>query len=144
MIVLDTNVISEMAKPRPEQSPQAGAWLEGQRVEDLYVTSVTYGELLAGLYALPDGRRRRGMIAATDAIVMEDLDGRVLPFDLGAADAFARIAAERRARGVSRHTADLQIAAIAMTYGFAVATRNIDDFGAEGLIVINPWDHPAP
>lgn len=144
MIVLDTNVISEMAKPRAHQSSSAGAWLEARRVEELYVTSVTYAELLAGLYAIPDGKRRRGMIAATDAILMEDLDGRVLPFDMDCVDAFARIAAERRAKGLSRDTADLQIAAIAMTHGFAVATRNVADFGAEGLVVINPWDHSAP
>lgn len=144
MIVLDTNVISEMAKPRPKQSASAGAWLEAQLVENLCVTSVTYAELLAGLYVVPDGKRRRAMVAATDAVVMVDLDGRILPFDAGCAGAFARISAERRVRGLSTHTADLQIAAIAMTYGAAVATRNVADFGAEGLVVINPWDHPIP
>lgn len=140
MIVLDTNVISEMAKPLAEQSSHASAWLERQRIDDLWLTSVSYGELLAGLHAMPEGKRRKGMIAATDALVMQDLDGRVLAFDVGCATTFARISAERRSKGLSRQTADLQIAAIAMAHGFAVATRNVADFGAEGLVVINPWD----
>lgn len=143
MIVLDTNVISEMTRPRGEQSANAGAWLESQNIDQLWLTAVTYAELLAGLYAMPDGRRRRGMIAATEAVVMDDLEGRVIGFDTGCVAAFARIFAERRSKGLSVQTADIQIASIALTHGFAVATRNVADFGAEGLTVINPWDHPA-
>lgn len=144
MIVLDTNVISEMTRPVADQSPRAAAWLQSQKLDDLWVTSVTYAELLAGLYAMPEGKRRRDMIEATKAVLMEDLKGRIAGFDASTAEAFAEIAIERRRKGLSVQTADIQIAAIALSRGFAVATRNVADFGSEGLTVINPWDHPAP
>lgn len=144
MILLDTNVISEMTRPLADQSPRAVAWLQSQKIDDLWVTSVTYAELLAGLYAMPEGKRRRDMIDATKAILMDDLKGRIAGFEALTAEAFAGISAERRRKGLSIQTADLQIAAIALSRGFAVATRNVSDFGAEGLTIINPWDHPAP
>lgn len=144
MIVLDTNVISELTRSAANRSPVAVGWLARQPLDSLWVTSVTYAELLAGVYAMPEGRRRDTILQATQAVVLIDLDGRVLPFGGDAIDAFARISSERRAKGLSRTTADLQIAAIALSRGFAVATRNVADFGAAGLTVINPWDPSAP
>ncbi|GLK79542.1 type II toxin-antitoxin system VapC family toxin [Methylopila turkensis] len=144
MIVLDTNVISELTRSRETRSAAAVAWLERQPLDALWVTSVTYAELLAGVYAMPSGRRKELTLQATRDVIMIDLDGRILPFGAEAVSAFAQISSERRAKGLSRTTADLQIAAIALSKGFAVATRNVSDFGAEGLTVINPWDHPAP
>lgn len=144
MIILDTNVISELAKSPALRSERVRAWLAIQPVEQLWIASVAYAELLSGIFMMPEGRRRRITLEATQAIVMTDLDSRILSFDAEAAIAYARIFAERKAKGLSTHTADIQIAAIATIRGFAVATRNVADFGSEGLTVINPWNHPVP
>ena len=144
MIVLDTNVISELARHPEQRDAAVWAWLAAQPIEELWISSITYAELLAGVLGMPAGRRRQMTLEATQAIVMTELNGRILSFDAAAAIAYAQISAERKGRGLSSRGPDLQIAAIALAHGFTVATRNVADFGAEGLIVLNPWDHPAP
>ncbi len=137
MIVLDTNVISEAM--RPESASNVVAWLDAQAAETLYLTSVTVAELLFGLGALPEGRRRDRLAVVLDGILDLFAD-RILPFDGRAARCYAglAIAAGRAGRGFP--TPDGYIAAIATAHGFIVATRDSTAFAAAGMTIINPWE----
>ena len=111
MIVIDTNVVSELMRMTPE--PAVMTWFSGQDSAELYLTAVSEAELRAGAAILPAGRRRDRLTAEVDAVVREDFAGRVLPFDSAAARAYAAIAASRRSMGRPILEADCQIAAIA-------------------------------
>lgn len=137
MIVIDTNVISELMRPAPE--PAVLAWFSGQISAELYLTAVSEAELRAGAAILPAGRRRDRLAAEIDAMVRQDFAGRVLPFDSAAAKAYADIAAVRRSAGRPIMEADCQIAAIVRATDAAVATRNIGDFADCRIAVIDPW-----
>ncbi len=137
MIVLDTNVVSELLRPVP--APQVEAWLAAQDGAQVYFTAVGEAELRYGVAVLPAGRRRAALAAAVDAMLEEDFRDRILFFDRGAALAYAAIAADRRAAGRPISQFDCQIAAISRAHGAAVATRNIDDFAGCGIAVIDPW-----
>ncbi|GEO84673.1 MULTISPECIES: type II toxin-antitoxin system VapC family toxin [Alphaproteobacteria] len=139
MIVLDTNVLSELLAPAP--APAVVAWLAAQPAASVFTTAVTEAEILYGLALLPEGRRRRALEAAVKPIFTEDLAGRVLAFDRDAAESYAAIAAHRRAIGRPISQFDAQIAAIAVSRGASVATRNVADFAETGAVIINPWDH---
>ena len=138
MIVLDTNVLSELMKPAPAGS--VVRWVAAESATSLYTTSVTQAEILHGILLLPSGRRRNALQAAAEAMFGEDFAGRVLPFGGEAAHAYARIAAERRRAGRPISHFDAQIAAIARSAGAAIATRNVADYEGCGVKVINPWD----
>lgn len=139
MIVLDTNVVSEAMKPQPNEAVRA--WLNDQVAETLYVSSVTLAELLFGIGALPDGRRKQGLTEALDGVIA--LFGeRILTFDTDAARHYAESAVKARAAGKGFPTPDGYIAAIAASRGFIVATRDTSPFEAAGLTVINPWSRP--
>jgi predicted nucleic acid-binding protein len=137
MIVLDTNVISELLRPTPAK--QVETWLAAQDGATVYFTTVGEAELLHGLAILPEGKRRAALAKAVEAILEEDFNSRILPFDRAAARAYATIAAERRSKGRPISQFDCQIAAIARTYEAAIATRNITDFNGCGITVIDPW-----
>jgi predicted nucleic acid-binding protein len=141
VIILDTNVVSEPLRPAPD--PAVLAWLDRQQAATLYLTAVNVTELLAGVEALPAGKRRANLEAAIGGQVLSLFDGRILPFDLLAARAFARLNAAAQAAGQTIGFADCAIAAIAAAHGFAVATRNVRDFSATGVELINPWDTAA-
>ena len=138
MIVIDTNVVSELMRLTPE--PAVMAWFSRQNSAELYLTAVNEAELRAGAAILPAGRRRDRLSAEIDATVREDFAGRVLPFDSAAARAYAAIAASRGSRGRPILDADCQIAAIARSRNMAVATRNVRDFADTGIEVVNPWE----
>ncbi|MGK9262120.1 type II toxin-antitoxin system VapC family toxin [Sinorhizobium meliloti] len=138
MIVLDTNVVSEAMKPAAD--PAVRSWLNEQVAETLYLASVTLVELLFGIGALPDGRRKKTLAEMLDG-VLELFGDRVLPFDAGAARYYAGLAVTARAAGKGFPTPDGYIAAIAASKGFIVATRDISPFEAAGLTVVNPWHH---
>ena len=144
MIVIDTNVVSELMRPTPE--PAVMTWFSGQDSAELYLTAVSEAELRAGAAILPAGRRRDRLTAEVDAVVREDFAGRVLPFDSAAARAYAAIAVSRRSAGRPILEADCQIAAIARARDAAVATRNGADFEHCGIAVIDPWtrDRASP
>lgn len=144
MVVIDTNVVSELMRPTPATAVLA--WFSRQRSADLYLTAVSEAELRAGAAILPSGQRRDRLAAEVDAVVREDFAGRVLPFDSAAARAYAAIAASRRAVGRPILEADCQIAAIARARDAAVATRNAADFEHCGIAVIDPWadDRASP
>lgn len=141
MIVLDTNVLSELLAPSP--SPNVLAWLAAQPSAAVFTTAVTEAEILYGLALLPDGRRRQALEAAVRPIFSDDLAGRVLAFDREAAASYAVIAARRRALGRPISQFDAQIAAIAVSRGASIATRNVADFAETGAPVINPWEFRA-
>jgi hypothetical protein len=136
MIVLDTNVVSEAMKPEPASAVQA--WLDEQAAETLYLSSVTIAELLFGIGALPGGRRKDKLTETLNGL-LDLFDGRILPFDIAAARHYADLAVKARAAGKGFPTPDGYIAAIAVSRGFAVATRDTSAFGAAGLAVIDPW-----
>jgi hypothetical protein len=137
MIVLDTNVLSEVLRPVPEA--RVMTWLRSQPRSSLFTTTVTRGEVLYGLRLLPEGQRRLGLWAAALAIFDEDFSGQVLSFDSGAADAYAEIAANRRSAGKPVSQFDAMIAAICRSRGASLATRNVRDFANCGVTILNPW-----
>ena len=137
MIILDTNVVSEPLKAKPE--PAVLAWLDAQAPTTLYLTSITLAELLAGVAALPAGRRRNKLRQALTDQVLPLFEGRVLAFDAQAAHAYAQVHAGAQAAGNPISFADGAIAAMAAAHGFTVATRNVRDFKGAGVEVIDPW-----
>ena len=141
MIVIDTNVVSELMRPAPD--PQVIDWFGRQDAARLHLSAVSEAELRRGVAIMPGGRRRDDLRAAIDAMVAEDFADRVLPFDGAAAVAFAAIFAERRTAGRPIGFPDCQIAATARACEAAVATRNGDDFAGCGIDVIDPWAEEA-
>ncbi|SCX13216.1 putative ribonuclease FitB [Agrobacterium sp. DSM 25558] len=138
MIVLDTNVISEILRPHPARSVLD--WFARRSSSSLFTTTVTEAEILYGLRLLTEGRRRKELEIAILPIFSEDFRGRVLPFDSEAANVYANIAADRRMLGRPISQFDAQIAAIAISRGAMLATRNIGDFEMLPIEIINPWD----
>lgn len=137
MIVLDANVISELLRPAP--APTVEAWLAAQDGAEAYLTAIGEAELRCGVTLLPEGRRRTALAAALEGLLREDFAGRILPFDAAAAEAYATIAAARRATGRPVSPFDCQIAAIARLRGATVATRSTADFEGCGVALIDPW-----
>lgn len=137
MILLDTNVLSELMRSAPETAVEQ--WLAGQPDASLFILAITEAELRYGAALLPNGKRRVALIAEIEGMLEEDFGGRVLPFDRLAAQAFAAIAADRRGADRPISQADAQIAAIAHSRGASLATRNVSDFDGCGVEVINPW-----
>lgn len=141
MIIVDTNVISELFRPAPAR--QVETWLADQDGANLYFTTIGETELRHGVEILPSGKRRTALIRAIEGILEEDFRDRILPFDRPAASAYAAIAAERRALGRPISQFDCQIAAIAREHGASVATRNTSDYESCGVDLLNPWDQQS-
>ena len=137
MIILDTNVVSELLRAAP--APTVEAWLAGQDGTDVYLTVISEAELRYGVAIMANGKRRTMLAEAVDGMLREDFRDRILPFDSAFADEYARIGADRRAAGRPISQFDCQIAAIARAHGAAMATRNIGDFEGCGVEVIDPW-----
>lgn len=137
MIVLDTNVLSELMKREP--SPTVIAWIEARTAASMFTTTLTLAEILYGIRLLPSGKRQSEIEEAAWEMFRADFAGRVLSFDQDAAQAYAKVAASRRQAGRPMTQFDAQIAAIALSRDGAVATRNIADFEGCGLDLIDPW-----
>jgi predicted nucleic acid-binding protein len=137
MVVLDTNVISDLMRPEPH--PAVLGWVAAQPRATLYTTDINRAEILYGIAALPEGRRRAALAAAAEAMFTEDLAGRILPFDGAAAVRFADIVVVRRRSGIPIEGFDALIAATALAAGARVATRDMGGFDGCGLTLINPW-----
>jgi hypothetical protein len=138
VIILDTNVLSELMRPQP--SAQVSSWIADQTQSNLYLSTVTEAEVLYGIELLPRGARREGIRAAAETMFEHDFANRILPFDRPAAQWFGKIASHRRAVGRPIGHSDGQIASIARSRGAQLATRNIADFAECGLELINPWN----
>jgi predicted nucleic acid-binding protein len=138
VILLDTNVLSELARPVPH--PTVLAWARSVRASEMVTTAVTEAELRYGLALLPAGQRRDALAAAMEALFARLLAGRVLPFDRAAAAHYADHVAARRAAGRPVATADAMIAAIARARGVTtLVTRNTADFDGCGIALLDPW-----
>lgn len=136
MIVLDTNVVSEMMRDAPD--PNVLAWTDS--VGRLHTTAVTLAEVGYGIARLPEGRRK-DRLTATVAQAFADFDELVLPFDARAARRYAEIVAGREQTGRPITAADAQIAAICSSHRATLATRNISDFESTGIGLLNPWNN---
>lgn len=138
MFILDTNVISTLMSSRP--APEVAAWVAAQPEARLFTTAICQAEILAGIEIMPDGHRRRGLLAAAKAIFATAFDGRILPFNETAAEYYADLFALRRRTGQPAATADLMIAAIARSQGASMVTRDKYGFAGCGIEVIDPWE----
>lgn len=135
MIVIDTNVISEMMRIEPDR--KVLAWSEG--VGRLHTTAVTLAEVDYGIARLPEGRRK-DRLAATAATIFADFEEVIVAFDARAARRYGGIVASRERAGRPIATADAQIAAICAAREATLATRNTGDFDGAGISLVNPWD----
>ncbi|MDS4042691.1 MAG: type II toxin-antitoxin system VapC family toxin [Candidatus Competibacter sp.] len=137
MIILDTNVISEMMKTTP--SGTVLDWLNAQDAASLYVTTITLAEIGYGLRLLPDGQRRRLLAERFDRFIARAFDQRILSFDEAAARTYGDIMGHRKELGRPISVTDGQITAIAKSNGFGIATRNIKDFDDSQIALIDPF-----
>jgi predicted nucleic acid-binding protein len=135
MIALDTNVVSELMRTKPDE--RVLRWVDAQSPDSLAVTTVTVAELLYGIARLPAGRKRKRLEAAIAETLEEDFT--ILPFDEVAAVDYATIAAAQDLRGRTVAMADAMIAATCMSAGAVLATRNTKDFVHLGIDLIDPW-----
>jgi predicted nucleic acid-binding protein len=140
VVVLDTNVISELMRPQPE--PRVLAWADGLDPEAVAITAMNEAEILHGLARLPDGRRKQQLQQSWDALAAELFAGRIWPFTSEAAHWYAELLRRRERLARPMATADAVIAATALAHGVPLATRDVADFAEIGLELINPWDVP--
>jgi toxin FitB len=138
MIILDTNVLSELMRPKPSASVLA--WIAKQSEAEIFTTSITEAEIFYGIEVLPKGKRREHLTMAAEVVFTEDFSGRVYGFDNAAARAFSKIASSRRTSGRPISHPDAQIAAIAKTRRAKVATRDVKGFEQCGVDVVDPWN----
>jgi toxin FitB len=137
VIVLDTNVVSEPLKPRPD--PAVLHWLDRQGPATLYITAISRAELLAGVEVLPAGRRRSELQRVLGNELVSLFANRILVFGERTAEAYAQVVAGATAAGNPIDFADAAIAAIALEHGFLLATRNERDFKGAPVKLVNPW-----
>lgn len=142
MIILDTNVLSELIRGVPD--PAVLAWLDALPGAEVSTTAITAAELLYGVARLPEGRRRTALTEAVRAMLAEDFAGRVEPFDGVAATHYAAVVTGRERLGRPIDAADAQIAAICRARSAVLATRNTKDFAETGVELINPWREAEP
>lgn len=137
MILLDTNILSELMRLKPDRS--VVSWLDERPAADLFISAVTKAEIELGISLLPDGKRKNKLAVAACGI-FDEFPLRCLSFDELAATKYAQLVSCRTKNGLPISVEDAQIAAIALLHGLALATRNTSDFKAiDGLHIINPW-----
>ncbi|MFO7800960.1 MAG: type II toxin-antitoxin system VapC family toxin [Desulfovermiculus sp.] len=138
MILLDTNVVSEAMRPSPD--PGVIRWFDAFPASEVWISAVTVAEICQGIGLLPEGRRKTMLFEMAEKMFAEDFSGQCLPFDCQAAREYAVIVAERTKQGRPVSVEDAQIAAIALSGGLTLATRNVKDFsGIKGLEVVDPF-----
>ncbi len=137
MIILDTNIISELTRPVPDSG--VITWLDSLPAEETAITAITAAELRYGVRRMPDGRRKTELSEAVSALINADFRDRVEPFDVIAADHYADVVTARERAGQPISISDAQIAAICRALDATLATRNTSDFTGTGVNLINPW-----
>jgi len=138
MIILDTNVISEVMRPAPES--RVMRWFDAQAAEDLHITAVTVAEILYGIELVSTSRRRDVLRAGVEKMLSELFADRILTFEDRSARVFSQIASSRRRQGKPITESDAQVAAIARVHGATLATRNPYAFEGCGVRLVNPWE----
>jgi toxin FitB len=136
VIILDTNVVSELMRPSP--ASVVLTWLRQQAATELFTTAITAAEIRYGIARLPDGRRKDDLVRAANDVFAAFPD-QVLPFDAAAAAAYADLVTHRERTGNPIDGFDGQIAAICHTHAAPLATRNIKDFHHTGIATTDPW-----
>jgi len=136
VIILDTNVVSELMRPEP--APVVANWIRDRDRRELRMTVITLAEVRYGIARLPDGRRKQALLAAADEIFSAFAD-QVLPVDSAAAEQYAVIASSRERAGKPISGFDALTAAVCRSRGAALATRNVADFAGTGVETIDPW-----
>lgn len=136
MIVLDTNVVSELMRPTP--SPRVETWVRARSSDELYTTSITVAEISYGIERLPDGARKT-LLASTAQQLFSAFAEHVLAFDAVAASVYGSVVSDRDRAGAPIDGFDAQIASVCRAHGAALATRNVKDFRAAGIDVVDPW-----
>lgn len=137
MIVLDTNVISELIRHDPHDT--VVRWVDRYPADEVFITSVTAAELAYGVARLPGGQRKTVLAAKISELLTEDFQDQILPFDEVAAGYYGEIAAVREQQGRPITMADAQIAAICRRFAACLATRNTKDFVDAGIALRDPW-----
>ena len=138
MILLDTNVVSEVMRVAPE--PAVLDWMNASEASHLYLATITIAEISYGLQILPEGRRRQAITARFDRFIEQGFAHRVLPFDAAAAFIYGDVMARRKRMGRPLSVLDGQIVSIAKAHRMMVATRNTVDFEDTGVELLNPWE----
>ena len=138
MIVVDTNVVSEAMRVRPNQA--VAIWVDAQPADSLYLCTPVLAELRYEIECLDDGRQKELLLTAVNRFENELYRGRILAFDQPAAAHYARLAASRERQGRRMGQMDALIAAIAATHGATIATRDVDGFSGIGLHIVNPFE----
>jgi len=138
MIVVDTNVLSELMRPEPNHTVLA--WMDGLQRKEMSITAISVAEIRYGIGALPDGKRKRRLLDAATTLFDEYFAGRIYAFDEPAAVEYADIALQRDRIGSPISMPDAQIAAICRVSSAELATRNVKDFENTGVALINPWE----
>jgi toxin FitB len=136
MIILDTNVVSELMRPEP--APQVSSWVRSRDRRELLTTSITLAEIRYGIARLPEGRRKQVLLDTADDIFRAFSD-QILPVDEAAAEQYAVIASTRERAGKLIAGFDALIAGVCRSRGAALATRNLADFEGTGLDLMDPW-----
>jgi predicted nucleic acid-binding protein len=138
MIFFDTNVLSELMRPRPDG--RVVGWMDALPKSDIGFTVISIAEILYGIGSLPEGKKKRRLLEAATTVFEDYFSGRIFAFDQFSAIEYADIVLHRERIGVPISMADAQIAAICRGCGADFATRNIRDFENTGLVLINPWE----
>ena len=135
--LLDTNVVSELLRAKPNE--RVDAWVRARAAADMAISAITAAEMLYGVRQMPAGRRRQAVEQAVAAALEQAFAGRILSFDARCAAVYADVMTQRRAMGRPVQIPDAQIAAIAQRDGLVLVTRNVRDFDELGLAVVDPW-----
>ena len=136
--LLDTNCISELVRVKPE--PRVLEWMEAAEETLLHLSVLTLGEIRKGLAALPQGRRRTRLEAWLEVDLRVRFSGRILPVDAAVADRWGLLAAQARRKGVTLPIVDGLLAATALHHNLTMVSRNVCDFAAAQVPVLNPWE----
>lgn len=138
MIVLDTNVVSELLRPTPD--PAVIDWVDARHSSEFVLTALTAAELRAGVARLPDGKRKEDLGRGIELLLNETFAGAILSFDADSATHYAEIVATRTRSGRPISTFDAEIAAVCRHHDATLATRNTADFVTTGVTLVDPWD----
>lgn len=136
--LLDTNIPSELVRDRPE--PKVQAWVAAQRLNALFMSAVSFGEIRKGIELRAPGKRRTELEAWLEADLSAMLSGRILPLTRSIAETWGVLDAQRQLSGLPLAVPDGMIAATALEHGLTLVTRNVKDFVGLGLTILNPWD----